>query len=252
MRLEIKDFFLLKKVQVSIPPVKFVISVQTFYSFKVESPISNLGKASPMNRSYSYSKVIIILLLASGVLSHPHLGQAEALFVQGGQTGEREPANAERFPESQFGAAPSAPDLGTGSLASVIADESEKGERRPANEGTPDTLSPGKFAEMRLPKSTKGLQEISLIVNESGFYPKTLFVTRDIPVRLFVTGSSAKNLCIMMDEFQVRRQIRSLKVEEIQFTPTSASGPYRFYCPINGLEGTLFVKDGPIASYTHE
>ncbi|MCM2323862.1 MAG: cupredoxin domain-containing protein, partial [Oligoflexia bacterium] len=56
------------------------------------------------------------------------------------------------------------------------------------------------------------------------------------------TGASKNTLCIMMDSFQVRRQVRSQKIEEITFTP-SVPGKYRFYCPVNGMEGTLIVKE---------
>ena len=67
-------------------------------------------------------------------------------------------------------------------------------------------------------------------------------VTRDIPVRMFITGASRATLCIMMDSFQVRKQVRSQKIEEITFTP-NVPGKYRFYCPVNGMEGTLIVKE---------
>lgn len=88
----------------------------------------------------------------------------------------------------------------------------------------------------------KGVQEISLIAGDLGFFPKTIFVTPDIPVRLFITGASKNSLCLMMDSFQVRKQVRSQKIEEIMFTPTTA-GRYRFYCPVNGTEGTLVVRE---------
>lgn len=88
----------------------------------------------------------------------------------------------------------------------------------------------------------KGVQEIAVIANELGYFPKTIFVTRDIPVRLFVTGSSPSTLCIMLDSFNIRRQVKSEKVEEINFTP-SMPGQYRFYCPVNGMEGTLVVRE---------
>jgi plastocyanin domain-containing protein len=45
-----------------------------------------------------------------------------------------------------------------------------------------------------------------------------------------------------MDTFQIRRQVRSQKIEEIDFVP-EAPGKYRFYCPINGMEGALFVRE---------
>jgi len=90
--------------------------------------------------------------------------------------------------------------------------------------------------------SRKGVQEVAIIASDLGYFPKTVFVSRDVPVRMFVTGSSKNTLCIMMDSFQVRKQIRSQKIEEITFTP-SAPGKYRFYCPVNGMEGALVVKE---------
>jgi plastocyanin len=88
----------------------------------------------------------------------------------------------------------------------------------------------------------RGVQEVSLIAGDLGYFPKTVFVVRDVPVRMFVTGASKNTLCIMMDSFQVRRQVRTQKIEEITFTPNSP-GKYRFYCPVNGMEGTLIVKE---------
>ena len=90
-----------------------------------------------------------------------------------------------------------------------------------------------------------GIQEVAVIAGDFGFFPQTIFVTRDIPVRMFVTAASKKSLCIMMDldGFQVRRQVRSQKIEELSFTPTRI-GQFRFYCPVNGTEGILLVKEG--------
>lgn len=88
----------------------------------------------------------------------------------------------------------------------------------------------------------KGVQEVAIIAGDLGFFPKTVFVNRDIPVRLFVTGASKSTLCLMMDSFQVRKQVRSQKIEEITFTP-NLPGKYRFYCPVGGMEGTLIVKE---------
>jgi plastocyanin len=90
--------------------------------------------------------------------------------------------------------------------------------------------------------SRRGVQEVAIIASDLGYFPKTVFVTRDVPVRMFVTGSSKNTLCIMMDSFQIRKQIRSQKIEEITFTPNSP-GKYRFYCPVNGMEGSLVVKE---------
>lgn len=85
-------------------------------------------------------------------------------------------------------------------------------------------------------------QTFSLIVNQAGFFPKTLYVKRDVPTTLFVTGATSERTCIFMDDFQVRRQIKSQKIEEIKILP-SIPGKYRFYCPANDSEGTLIVKE---------
>jgi hypothetical protein len=107
--------------------------------------------------------------------------------------------------------------------------------------GTGEAATPTPEAQ-ELEIRRKGVQEIALIANDLGYFPKTIFVTRDIPVRLFVTGASKSTLCLMMDSFAVRKQVKSQKVEEITFTP-SVPGQYRFYCPLNGTEGTLVVKE---------
>lgn len=93
-----------------------------------------------------------------------------------------------------------------------------------------------------LPRNAKGVQEIALIAGDLGYFPKTLFVNQSIPVRIFVTGASDHALCIMMDAFEIRKQVRKEKIEEIEFTPKSP-GQYRFYCPVNGIEGTLVVRE---------
>ena len=87
-----------------------------------------------------------------------------------------------------------------------------------------------------------GVQEVALIAGDLGFFPRTVFVTRDIPVRMFVTGASKNSLCILMDSFQVRKQVKSQKIEEVSFTPTQP-GRFRFYCPINGAEGFMVVRE---------
>ncbi len=113
----------------------------------------------------------------------------------------------------------------------------------PARNLAPVVYSQDSFAETTSSAiARRGVQEVALIASDLGFFPRTVFVSRDVPVRLFVTGSSKNTLCIMMDSFQVRKQIRSQKIEEISFTPATP-GKFRFYCPVNGMEGTLIVKE---------
>lgn len=186
----------------------------------------------------------------------------------------------ENFPSSRFGSPPAPIETGVrsgfasraveemeesdeeeGSLASTPSHSSQKGQRRPAGlefHSPSATTSMIKQERLEKPSNTtpeaglvsrKGVQEVALIASDLGFFPKVVFVSREVPVRIFVTGASKNALCIMMDSFQVRKQVRSQKIEEITFTP-NVPGKYRFYCPVNGMEGTLIVKE--FASITGE
>jgi hypothetical protein len=192
--------------------------------------------------------------------------------------------NRENFPESRFGSPPSRLDAEGKSRFVMNAIESLRQEeaggsagsgeglvsnRKPAGlEFSQDTSRDGGvqarpvISEPGMPHSPAnlnpkpessaartGIQEVAVIAGDLGFFPKTVFVTRDIPVRMFVTGASKKTLCIMMDldGLQIRKQIRSQKIEELTFTPAKI-GQFRFYCPVNGMEGTLLVKEGTYAS----
>lgn len=165
----------------------------------------------------------------------------------------------EGYPESRFGQQPAPLASGVNSTFAARdrdgeddGDDEREASRRPAGIGSGSRLAAqnppiasGGFIETSsplVPSAAKGVQEVALIAGDLGFFPKTVFVVRDIPVRLFVTGASKNTLCIMMDSFQLRKQIRSQKIEEITFTP-STPGQYRFYCPVNGMEGTMVVKE---------
>jgi|GEM_PF-6557269 len=89
---------------------------------------------------------------------------------------------------------------------------------------------------------TKGIQEFAIVSKENGFYPRAIVVTRDIPVRLFVTRSSHSAGCFMMNAFNVKRQVKTGAIEEVEFTPKK-SGVYRFFCPATQSDGALIVRD---------
>lgn len=181
------------------------------------------------------------------------------------------PRADENYPRSRFGASTESPDLGVPPSYSIkkvneMQDLGEVGDpdkgssasRRPAglefSHDTGQVRSTPVILDEEMPKSSSnqnpkpstvsrtGVQEIALIAGDLGFFPKNIIVTRDIPVKIFVTGASKKALCLMMDSFQIRKQIRSQRIEEVDFIPNS-SGQFRFYCPVNGMEGTLLVKD---------
>jgi hypothetical protein len=113
---------------------------------------------------------------------------------------------------------------------------------QPVAVSAPGGFDPAPSGDIVAQAERRGVQEIAVIAADLGYFPKTIFVTRDVPVRLYVTGASNNTLCLMMDSFGVRKQIRSSRIEEITFTP-SVPGKYRFYCPVNGIEGTLIVKE---------
>jgi hypothetical protein len=167
------------------------------------------------------------------------------------------PEAGEVFSQSKFGSPPAPPIYGvrrvSGLMQQEIADSEESGRSLASIKASVQIgdLSEDKGGVAAIqPQSSvsrTGIQEVALIASDLGFFPKTVFVTRDIPVRLFVTGASKKPLCLMLDVFDVRKQVRAERIEEISFLP-HAPGQYRFYCPINGMEGTLYVKDLKSAS----
>lgn len=99
-----------------------------------------------------------------------------------------------------------------------------------------------------LPSSSSraGVQEISLIVSDYGYFPNRVFVTQNVPVKIYMTTPSKHTLCFMLDNMGVKKGITPGKVEEITFTPSQA-GNFRFYCPVKSIEGTLTVREAPLA-----
>lgn len=91
-----------------------------------------------------------------------------------------------------------------------------------------------------------GTQEVSLIVSDYGYFPNRIFVTQNVPVKIYMTTPSKNTLCFMLDSWGLKKGINPGKVEEITFTPSSA-GNYRFYCPVKSIEGTLTVREAPLA-----
>ena len=91
-------------------------------------------------------------------------------------------------------------------------------------------------------KRAKSYQEIAVIANDNGFFPSNIFLTQGVPVRMYVTGASAKSQCFMLDQFGVRRQIRNQHIEEVTFVPDQV-GTFTFNCPMNGAKGNLIVKE---------
>ncbi len=91
------------------------------------------------------------------------------------------------------------------------------------------------------------VQEQSLIVSDDGFYPSKIFVTQNIPVKLFLTTNAKTAQCFIVDDLGVKKGVSPGKVEEIVFVPREARD-YRFYCPMRAIEGKMTVRAQPIAA----
>lgn len=199
------------------------------------------------NKSLSYSFGYLLGLTILSICS----SRAAFAVILAEPKRQSRPMAEEFFPESRFGSGP---------IRKDAEDEYELDgpSRKPAglefSDGSgrvqptlviPDgdmPVSQGNLNPKPSDSARSGVQEVALIASDLGFFPKTLFVTKDTPVKIFATGASTRSLCVMIDSFQVRKQVKSQKVVEISFTPTQV-GQYRFHCPINGMEGTILVKD---------
>jgi plastocyanin len=163
---------------------------------------------------------------------------------------EKEPSlkPGESYAESRFGEPPAQLELKASSARMISRAPAESpegenfGESRPRHKASNPAFPDEVMETAPSVVARQGVQEVALIAGDLGFFPKTIFLTRDVPVRFYVTGASKNALCIIMDSFQVRRQVRPQKVEEISFTPHTP-GKYRFYCPVNGMEGAMVVRE---------
>lgn len=87
-----------------------------------------------------------------------------------------------------------------------------------------------------------GVQEISLIISDYGYFPNKIFVTQGVPVKIYMTTPSKVTLCFMLDNWGLKKGVLPGRVEELSFVP-DAPGDYRFYCPVKSIEGTLTVRE---------
>lgn len=102
-----------------------------------------------------------------------------------------------------------------------------------------------------LPKGSAltGIQEVSIIVSDYGYFPSKIFVTQNIPVKLYLSTPSSGTLCFIVDVWGLRKGIAPGKVEEVVFIPEQA-GEFRFYCPVKSIEGRIAVRESAISGRT--
>jgi hypothetical protein len=104
-----------------------------------------------------------------------------------------------------------------------------------------------------------GELRLSLIVTPNGYFPKRIFARKNIPLRIYITGSGSEESCFLLNigsyaevdtpdgrapasAGSIRRSVKLGRMEEISFIPRK-SGEFRFGCPIQGFTGILTVRD---------
>jgi hypothetical protein len=183
---------------------------------------------------------LLILIAASALLAEK---PTMALVFPDQEVGG---ANDEESPDalSRFGGIQGRRESRNVVLPPISESSFGSGGRSPASEGSrgPAGVAAPKKAVIRDLKRKKAYQEVAVIANDLGFFPNTIFLTEGVSVRLFLTGASARSQCFILDQFGIRRQVRSQKVEEVTFTPDQA-GRFTFNCPMNGAKGTFVVRE---------
>ncbi len=160
----------------------------------------------------------------------PESGSVEESEVRAAMRSRQLPpiseSSFESAPDRVASAAPSSPGRSPAGAVKIVAWEN------PANPAS----------VVRKAVQHRAVQEVAVIANDTGFYPSTVFLTRGIGARIFITGASKKSQCFMADSFGIRRQVRSQRVEEVTFTPDH-SGTFSFHCPMTGARGRFVVKE---------
>jgi hypothetical protein len=129
---------------------------------------------------------------------------------------QRAPIGLQSYPDAFFGPQPEGP------LQGSVKDLDDQGVK----------YQPG------------AITQVAIIASDLGFFPRVIMAWKGLPVRLFVTSASRQPLCLMVEPFSIRKQLRAIKVEEFEFTPQEV-GTIRMHCPINGMEATLVVREPP-------
>ena len=79
-------------------------------------------------------------------------------------------------------------------------------------------------------------RDLSVIVGEDGFYPNHLVAFKGEKIRLFITSSSKKDSCFVLQKHEVFIAAENSVVNEAEFV-ADQSGRFRFYCPSSDFEG---------------
>lgn len=86
------------------------------------------------------------------------------------------------------------------------------------------------------------LREFSVIATPEGFYPSRISLFVGEKVKFFVTSTTEKPSCFMLQEKSLFLPANKGEVSngEAHF---EKSGTFKFYCPTNQIKGTITVLD---------
>jgi plastocyanin len=99
----------------------------------------------------------------------------------------------------------------------------------------------------------KPLREFSIILTDEGYYPNRLVAHAGDKVRFFVTSTSNKPECFIVQDHKVFLSAKKGEVSEGE-TVFNAAGKYKFYCPSSKHKGfiTVLEKDDDVEEQTRK
>lgn len=94
------------------------------------------------------------------------------------------------------------------------------------------------FAETKVQPT----REISIIFSEEGYYPKSISVFEGEKVRFFVTSTTDKPNCFIVESHKVFLSATKGKIAEGEVT-FDKPGSFSFYCPSSKNDGRVVVLE---------
>jgi plastocyanin len=88
----------------------------------------------------------------------------------------------------------------------------------------------------------KPLREFSIILTDEGYYPNRLVTHAGDKVRFFVTSTSSKSECLIVQDHKIFLSANKGEVSEGETTFNEA-GKYKFYCPSSKHKGFITVLE---------
>lgn len=86
----------------------------------------------------------------------------------------------------------------------------------------------------------KPLREISIIVSDTGFYPSKVMAFQGEKIHFFITSTSKKNQCFILQKHEIFVSAEKGFVNEAEVILDTA-GRFKFYCPSSKFTGHLTV-----------